>query len=190
MILLRLLRYLTLLFLNISSAASATPPVPDAQISQVRLPINTPDGRAGFPVEVHLSNQTLLGGRLVSCFKQAKKHEERLWWIKGMDCYSGMARGLLLGDDVMLRKVWTEPGRPYSWNSGTCMIILDQRGDVAPGIQKAEIAHFASLITRICVVNNMEGEPLGGQIHIGIGDAYSVTVWGRDRGGFLGVVEA
>ncbi|KAL8924779.1 MAG: hypothetical protein Q9208_003869 [Pyrenodesmia sp. 3 TL-2023] len=190
MIVLRVLRYLTLLLLNISPATSATPSAPDAQIGQVRLPINTPDGRAGSPVKVHLANQTLSGGRAVACFKQREKQEERLWWINVMDCYSSMARGLLLGDDVMLRKDWTEPGRPYSWNAGSCMIILDQKGNVAPGIQEAEIAHVASVITRICVLKSMEGEPLGGQASIGIGNAYSVTVWGRDYGGTLGLAEA
>ncbi|KAL8760690.1 MAG: hypothetical protein Q9184_003137 [Pyrenodesmia sp. 2 TL-2023] len=190
MILLHSLRYLVLLLLNFSPATSATPPAPDARISQVRLPINTPDGRAGSTVEVHLANQTLSGGRAVSCFKQKEKHEERLSWIKEMHCYTSMARGLLLGDDVMERKVWTTPGRPFSWNSGTCMIILDQKGDVTPGIQEAEIAHVASLITRICVVKNVEGEPLGGQASIGIGNAYSVTVWGRDLKDTLGIAEA
>ncbi|KAI4191557.1 MAG: hypothetical protein LQ346_004744 [Caloplaca aetnensis] len=179
------LRSLTLLLLNISLALSATPPPPDTQISRVRLPINTPGvGLASPPIEVHTTNHTLSDGRAIACFRQRPKHEERLWWIREMDCYSSMARGLLLGDDVMQPKDWTEPGRPYSWNSGTCMIILDQKdADAAPGIQEAEVAHVAAVITRICVTKKALGEPLGGQTLVGIRDAYTLTVWGRDWGG-------
>ncbi|KAL8902754.1 MAG: hypothetical protein Q9207_004407 [Kuettlingeria erythrocarpa] len=185
------LRSLALLLLNISLALSATPPPRDTQISRVRLPINTPGAGLGSPpTKVHTTNHTLSDSRAIACFRQRPKHEERLWWIREMDCYSSMARGLLLGDDVMEAKVWTEPRRPYSWNSGTCMIILDQKDDGAPpGIQEAEVAHVAALITRFCVAEKVLGEPLGGQTFVGDGDEYTLTVWGRDWGGGLRVAE-
>lgn len=172
--------YLTLLFVNISFAVSATPPALDAQVSQVNLPSNVPGGPVNSSIAVQIANQTVSAGRQIACFIQKEKHEERLWWIKYMDCYSSMARGILLGDDTMLRKIWTEYEKPGSWNSGTCMIILDQKGAAAPGIQKAEIAHVASTVTRFCVRQSPDREPLGGQTSIGERDAYTLTVFGRE----------
>lgn len=98
-----------------------------------------------------------------------------------MDCYSAMARGLLLGNDVMERTTFTAYGKPFSWNGGSCMIIIDQKSAFAPGIQKAEIAHIASLVTRLCVRHNPNsGEPFGGQMVMGESDAYTLTVYGRE----------
>ncbi|KAI4140590.1 MAG: hypothetical protein L6R39_005737 [Caloplaca ligustica] len=168
-----------LLLLNISFAVAVTSPAPDARISQINLPSNIPDGLARSPVEVHLANQTLSAGREIACFIQHKPPREQLHWISDMDCFGDMARGLLLGDDVMERKKFTLYGRPFSWNAGTCMIIIDQSGAAAPGIQKAEIAHIAALVTRICVSYSLEDEPLGGQALMGDGDAYRLTVYGR-----------
>ncbi|KAL8644901.1 MAG: hypothetical protein Q9210_007014 [Variospora velana] len=176
----RFLICLALFLLNISSATSATIAAQDGPISQDTLPSNIAGGLFNAPAEVRIANGTLLAGRTIACFIQKEAHEKRLFWITYMDCYSAMARGLLVGDDVMERKIFTTGNKPFSWNGGSCMIIIDQKGTAAPRIQKAEIAHYASLVTRLCVRHSPEGEPLGGQMAMGERDAYTLTVYGRE----------
>lgn len=172
--------YFILLLFKVSFTVSATQPASDTQIQQVNLPTTSVlDGLANSSVAVQVVNQIVSDGRDVACFVQRKLPRERLRHIDYMDCYFDMARGLLVGDDVMMPKRYTEHGRPFAWNAGTCMIIIDQIGADAPLIQTAEIAHIAALVTRFCVVRKVQGEPLGGQTIMGEGDAYTLSVYGR-----------
>ncbi|KAL8933150.1 MAG: hypothetical protein Q9216_006497 [Gyalolechia sp. 2 TL-2023] len=165
------------LLLIVHFTITANPSVPDAQKERVTLPTGLADGPSTSTVAVQIANQTLTAGRKVSCFVQRKPSEEQIRPIKFMDCYAGTARGLLLGDDVMLPTRWKEDMVPFAWNAGTCSIILDEPSKTPGNLQKAEIAHFTAIITKVCVTNNME--PLGGQMFIGNRDQFALTVWGR-----------
>ena len=173
-----LLNYLTLLFLIIPSSFSLTPPIPNARIEQLTLPSGFLDGLSNSTVAVRMANQTLSGGREIACYTTPSEGH-RL--IKYMDCYSDMARGLLLGDDVMDRERIRKQNLPFSWNAGTCMIILSDKTGVFGTLQKVEIAHVAALITRVCVTHNEE--PLGGFTSLGDRNQFTLTVYGRKYGG-------
>lgn len=171
-----LLGHLTL-FLMVSLSLSASPPAPDAQFEAVTLTDGIPDGLPNPSSLVQYANHTVSAGREIACFLQPHPPQRHLRLISYTDCYAGMARGLLLGDDVMYPLRWTKDKLPTTWAVGTCMIILDEK-DGAPGrLQRAEIAHVAALVTRICVTHN--DDPLGGQTSIGDRNQFTVTVYGR-----------
>ncbi|KAL9001892.1 MAG: hypothetical protein Q9188_005152 [Gyalolechia gomerana] len=165
------------LLLIVPFTITANPPVLDAQIEQVTLPAGLADDLSSSSVAVRIENQTVTAGRKIACFMQKKPLKDQLHQINFMDCYWGMARGLLLGDDVMAPTRWNKDMVPFAWSTGSCSIILDEPSQTPGSLRKAEIAHFTAIITKICVKNNPV--PLGGQMFIGEGDQFSLTVWGR-----------
>lgn len=165
------------LLLTVHHTIAANPPAPNAQIQQVNLPTGLADDLFNSSVAVNLANQTVTGGRPIACFLPRKPPEEQLRQIRFMDCYGGMARSILLGDDVMIPTRWTDSMIPFAWNAGSCCIVLDKTKPGPANLPKAEIAHYAAIMTKICVKNNED--PLGGQMTIGSRDQFTVTLWGR-----------
>lgn len=167
---------LTLLSI-IPSTISANPPAPDAQIQQLTLPTGLPDGLSSSSVAVQVVRQNITAGHDIACFLQRKPPEEQLRKIDFMDCYAGIARSVLLGDDVMVPTRWTDNMIPFAWNAASCCIILDKPKPAPADLEKAEVAHYAALIARVCVKNNKE--PLGGQMVVGARNQFTLTLWGR-----------
>ncbi|KAL8869488.1 MAG: hypothetical protein Q9174_004239 [Haloplaca sp. 1 TL-2023] len=116
----------------------------------------------------------------LACFEKSTRSTVELRLVRFMDCYSGIARAMLLGDDVMERKRWGEGNTPFSWNAGSCMFVLDPGdGKASDIISKAEIAHVAAQLTLFCVTRRQEDERLGGQAEIGSSGHFSLNVLGR-----------
>ncbi|KAL8726364.1 MAG: hypothetical protein Q9166_006771 [cf. Caloplaca sp. 2 TL-2023] len=175
----RHLEYLMLLLPNLSLSIAISPPATDPQMQQINLPTgpsNLPSNISDAPVQ--FANTTMYGGRPIGCFAQRKPPLPPLPTISPMDCYTNMARALLLGDDVMDRRIWTRYNVPFSYSARSCLIILDSEDmTVVDHFSEAEIAHLAAVITFPCVENN--DVPLGGRTHIGDKGEFTVTVFGR-----------
>ncbi|KAI4089619.1 MAG: hypothetical protein LQ339_008525 [Xanthoria mediterranea] len=167
------------LLLNISFALSATPPARKPQLPRIDSPMRIPDLPSNISdATLQFANITSYGGRPIGCFAQRKPPLTPLHLVDSMDCYTDMARALLLGDGVMDRGRWTGRSVPFSYAAGTCLIILDSDDYTAVDyFSEAEIAHAAAMITFPCVANN--DLPLGGRMHIGVRGVYTVTVFGR-----------
>ncbi|KAL8714256.1 MAG: hypothetical protein Q9220_001985 [cf. Caloplaca sp. 1 TL-2023] len=152
---------------------------PAPQVQQTSLPIGLPglpSSLSNATVDMINTNSSL--GERIGCFAQRKPPLSPLLEIKLMDCYTDMARALLLGDLCMDTLEWTYSQVPFSWNAGTCMIVVDSDDrTVTDYFSQAEVAHVASIITLPCVAFNPE--PLGGRTAIGAKGAYHVTVFGR-----------
>ncbi|KAL8694806.1 MAG: hypothetical protein Q9224_003499 [Gallowayella concinna] len=178
---LRLLLCLALsLVLHIPEAWSANLPAPKPHLQRINLPPGFKDLPFNLSdAAVGIADPTLLNGIPPICLPQRPKPLLPFFLIKALDCYRTMARGLLLGDDVMDRRRWARINTPFTWNAGTCMIIVDSRDETALDyFSDAEIAHVAASIALPCVANN--DEPLGGRASIGIRGDFTVTVYGRD----------
>ena len=116
----------------------------------------------------------------VACFEKSTRSTVVPKLIKYMDCYSGIARAMLLGEDVMERKRWSNNNTPFAWNAGSCLFILDPGDEKGPDdISMAEIAHVAAQVTLFCVTTREEDERYGGQAEIGSSGHYSLNVLGR-----------
>lgn len=167
------------LLLNISFTLSATPPAGNPKLPRVDLPIGIPDLPSNISdATVQFANTTSYGGRPIGCFAQRRLPLAPLDTIKTMDCYTNMARALLLGDGVMDRGRWTSRSVPFTYYAGSCVIVLDSdEYNAVDYFSEAEIAHAAAMITFPCVANN--DLPLGGRTHIGGRGVYTVSVFGR-----------
>ncbi|KAL8699710.1 MAG: hypothetical protein Q9201_005852 [Fulgogasparrea decipioides] len=175
---LRPLCYLKLLLLDIFFALSTSP-------SNADLQVRSPTGLSDVPfnlsaLAVQPTNISVAAGRPIACFDEPSRAHEPLKIVKFMDCYTDVARGLLLGDEVMIRQIWTRVRLPFSWNAGTCQVILDAEDLSAwDYIQPAEIAHVASMITYFCVIAQEPHLAYGGVASIGNKGEFRVVVLGR-----------
>lgn len=172
--------YLALLLINIAFTISASPPDAALQVEQVSLPTSPPAIPFNLSTAVQTTNGSEVVGLAIGCFgKDTIKHKTFIP-IRYMDCYTGIARALLLGDDVMVPERWTKARLPYAWKAGSCQIILDAEDERAVGdIQMAEIAHVASMVTLYCVTDRDGPKALGGQAPIGSEGQFMVTLFGR-----------
>ncbi|KAL8843947.1 MAG: hypothetical protein Q9205_002849 [Flavoplaca limonia] len=176
---LRIFLYI-IFFLNISSIMTANSPATNPQLPQPGLPLGIPDvsSNNSYATE-QFASMTSYGGRPIGCFAQRRPPLEPLKTVKAMDCYTDIARGLLLGDGVMDRDRWAGYIVPFTYTAASCLIILDSNDKrEVDYFSEAEIAHAAAMITFPCVANN--DEPLGGRTHIGAKGVYTVTVFGRE----------
>ncbi|KAI4195747.1 MAG: hypothetical protein LQ350_007028 [Teloschistes chrysophthalmus] len=172
-----LLNLLLLLLLQHHVAFAITPPSASLTIEQQTIsPAHLPD-----PSLYNTNTTTTTAGDLVTCYHPDNPSSIPLRPIRYIDCYTDVARGLLLGDEVMVRKRWARPNLPFAYNAGTCMIVVSSEED--PGavgwFQMAEVAHVASIVTLYCVTNRKPGEAVGGHMPVGPGRVFRVTVLGR-----------
>ena len=176
---LQLFGYLVLLF-KISFAVSATPPPKVPQLQRNNLSLGIPGLPSNFSrATAQIANASLYEGKQIGCFRQRRKPLTPLHPVGLMDCYTNMARAVLLGDLVMDRQRWSKYNTPFTYSAGSCLIILDSDDETAVDyFSEAEIAHLAATITFPCVQNN--DEPLGGRTHIGAKGQFTVTVFGRE----------
>ncbi|KAI4230937.1 MAG: hypothetical protein LQ352_008422, partial [Teloschistes flavicans] len=116
-----------LLSLLLRIALSITPPSGILSIEQAISPPGLPEASLYNASLQNGNNDTihhLSDGSLVVCFHPSHPTSLPLRLIRYIDCYMDMARGLLIGDEVMIRKRWARPNIPYSYNAGTCMIVV------------------------------------------------------------------
>ncbi|KAL8928135.1 MAG: hypothetical protein Q9172_001045 [Xanthocarpia lactea] len=158
---------------------SATPPAKVPQLQRNNLPSGVPGLPSNFSRSTaQIANISLYEGKQIGCFRQRIKPLTPLHPVGLMDCYTNMARAVLLGDLVMDRRRWSKNNTPYTYSAGSCLIILDFDDETAVDyFSEAEIAHLAAIITFPCVAHN--DEPLGGRTRIGAKGEFTVTVFGR-----------
>ena len=175
---LQLVVYL-LFLLNLSLVLAATAPAKTPQSPPVDTPIDIPDRPSNISdAAVQHANITSYGGRQIGCFAQRGPGLKQLETVRAMDCYTNMARGLLLGDGVMERGIWSAANLPFVYTAASCAIILDAVApDAIDYFSEAEIAHAAATIAFPCIANN--DDPLGGRTHVGGRGVFTVTIFGR-----------
>ncbi|KAL8723519.1 MAG: hypothetical protein Q9181_007270 [Wetmoreana brouardii] len=171
-----------MLLLNISFALSARPSNADLQVEQTRSPTGFSDVPFNLSaLTLQPTNISVAAGRPIACFDDPSKHEP-LKLLRFMDCYGVVARGLLLGDEVMVRQRWTRVRLPFAWKAGTCQVILDAEELSAwDDIQLAEIAHVASMVTYACVTTQGKQSAFGGLAPVGDKGEFKVLILGRTR---------